>query len=643
MKPTMRKTLQKRPVLCLLAILAATPRVHAEAGSLEDIDLEKRIGWTIYDTFHRESTKQPPPQATIQTYRDRGKSQEKLGVTYAYWEDFQSPEDKQPIRLYAEVVQLPPDWKEDAEAAAAWKERAKPSDPGTNGEVYVQKKTVGQVHRTRVYFRLVSGSLMLKMWEHRNSEAAHTDEELVAKALPWWKSFHKNAVEKGLLVSTRIVVEARPSEANKQGPLSEDEVVSILANRDKTAEIPLRISAAGPDIRSDKPYKLQVLVSERLGQAGGKLLYADGTPLADEDGDGRLDLAVARGDTPAEVVARFDPFVAENGATARKGALHQVLQVRIKIVDRDNKAKAQQDIAVQRRDWTPVVTRFELIGRDWTPKYPPADPDSKVPSDLQNRFNEYNDPKGYLLKHIWETQIAPMASSKDTYGPQEPVVLGWRVDEQKPEVFYLALNAPEKRALFGVPEKSPQYVVADVKIVSETVATDIDFDAEDFGSGPADGGVRLDNPEFDFYKRIQVDDLALTMRRLAVQGVGAPEADTQKAQAEKRLAEQLRKDGTELADADKIETVLERWQTGRSSLNDYFPFTERGKPPAERTRGEDQRLARLSGIYALRLKMELSYAGVAATAKKIDVSIRYNVVGQTFKTQILQYEQGRLK
>ncbi|MCW8132744.1 MAG: hypothetical protein KIS92_20525, partial [Planctomycetota bacterium] len=458
-------------VLAVLAVSAACARA-ADEGQ----DMEKKIGWTIYDTFHRETTKQPPPGETLKTYRERGKSQEKQGTTYAYWEDFNSPEDKQPIRLYAEVTLLPEGWKEDPEAAAEWKDRAKPADPATNGEIFFQKKTVGAVHRSRVYFRLVSGQVMLKMWEHRNSDNDFTDEQLIAKALPWWRSFHKNAEEKGLLEAVRIVVEATSARGSKKGVLAEDDVVSVLENRERAAEIPLRISAKGPGIKPDQPYKLQIQVKDKLGQPGAKFLYADGSALKDEDGDGQLDLAVARGDTPAEVVARFEPFTAKSGPP-RQGALHQVLQIRIRIIDRA-KPRAEQDVTMQRRDWTPVVTRFELVGRDWAPTYPPADPNSKVPADLRNRFNEYRDPAGYLLKHIWEKNIAPLAAPRETYDAATPVPLGWRVDEQKPEVFYLALNAPGKQTLFGIPEKSPQIVVIDVKIVSEKVATNIDFDSD---------------------------------------------------------------------------------------------------------------------------------------------------------------------
>ncbi|MCW8129524.1 MAG: hypothetical protein KIS92_03990, partial [Planctomycetota bacterium] len=95
--------------------------------------------------------------------------------------------------------------------------------------------------------------------------------------------------------------------------------------------------------------------------------------------------------------------------------------------------------------------------------------------------------------------------------------------------------------------------------------------------------------------------------------------------------------------ADKLETVLDRSQAGRSRLTDFFPFAERGKPATDRARGEDKRLTRVPGIYELRLKMELTYAGEADTAKKVDVGIRYNVVNQGFKPLLLQYEQGRLR
>ena len=85
-------------------------------------------------------------------------------------------------------------------------------------------------------------------------------------------------------------------------------VVHFVHDHGERVVLPLEVWAVAPDIRSDRPYRINIALKADYGQPGISFEHDDGTPLTDGDRDGRPDVSAPTGDTRIPIRMVFDRF-----------------------------------------------------------------------------------------------------------------------------------------------------------------------------------------------------------------------------------------------------------------------------------------------------------------------------------------------
>jgi len=651
----------------IAGLLLALP---AAAKDIDRMTLEERIVQVVYNTVHQKQFEDAPPDDVVDRWRLAGTGDIKV---YEYNIGDLEDDDYKRIGWRFQVRVLPPDWKPDPASQAKWAEKAAGIDKQTEGERAFLESQRG-VRRTKVYFRLRSGTIKLVMSITR--EGKETQDEAIRKAERRWQFFVSEAERYGLFERARIIVVALPPVDARGNAISDDpigdrgefgdgEFVSIVHSHKEQVDLPLRVQVEAPGIADDEPYELRVAFKDVLGRPGVVLVDGMGQPLANRDPKGRFIVQVPRGDTPAALSIRFGVYSVGYGAGLRNQVLDQLAQAQFQYLGKPKAAgtdvaaadpdpKAKLDIAVQRGDWWPVVTRFEIKTKfvSDSPGFRRKKEGEFKEDRFRGSFNAFRI-VGADLKAGWD-KLLPLVRARPGY-PEgasasfpvfkkvEPVILGWRRHPRTPGSFFTAESSPERPWVPGFKKgRQSFHLLVDVEIVSpspppsnktKTEKTRMFFDD--------DGDAEFGDPfaaEREIRRFINVGDYKLTIRRLAEQGVGVPPGAKPGA-AHERFARiirmpsgavPMRKGGKER------EVILEQRRSGGQSLDSYFRLE------AHRQEALQYREVYCTpGVYELRLYLDLYYKE-PDNSKKIEVALRYNCVDTGFGVDALSKQSQRL-
>ncbi len=618
----------------LLAILIA-PSGGLSAEEVTE-ETEAKIGQVLVNFIKGGRQDSPPTEAMMKLFREQG--QNTIGPSWGYRTEHESKQDRKVIQVYFSITVLPADHQRTRAQAAAWAKAKYGDDEESGAEIAFQESMKGGVRRTRVVYRLEAAGYRLFM--HVTRPGDETAEQAVEKTMAGWRGFYQYAVDEGLF-GERLYIEVAESEAETEGLLEDGGVIRLDLASNKSARVPIAVWAESAVVEEDEPYTLHLKFKQGKGRSGISLVDAKGRTLRDGDGDGWLEVEVIGGEK-GRLELRFDKLAAKKG-TDDVSVLDQFALGRIAMRRSDDgSVTSHKDFAAQRRDWFPVVQRFQLLGRAWSPESPTGQP---IPQEIPERervsFNEYVDQMG-ALREVYETRILPLASPRQKIGADEEVCMGWRIDPVGSLNWYLAVNSPQKAQLPVVPRNVPLSVVLDVKIVGAEKSDNVAFDDEDgLGGGFDDEQINERQHESEIRRLIYVDDGRISL----VANKIAEVANNESADAfEKDLPQWLRlAPGGPAAgkDESKRSRVIWEYRSGAPKLDDYLPLAARYESPIGRN--EAPFLTRNAGVYELRFTARLYHSeeGLDA-AKEIDVAVRYGVAPDTFKVRRLMWDSRGL-
>lgn len=658
-------------------------------------EYDQRVGWTIFSTIEMNPDSEPPDTEALLEYKRRGGSVARDGETWAWWDYVRSRVDQKQINWYAEIVRLADDWALDPEHEAQWTRFEVATDPETDAQIFFREATKNEVRHTRVYFRLIRGRVMAKMWIQR--AGAESPQEAVDKAIGRWRFFVAQAHEKQVFVTEDVFIAALPTPGTDfEGQIERNGVVRLVVDRSRAVEFPMEIWAEAASIVPDEPYWLKLQYKDELGQPGVRLLDQSEAELSDLNGDGWLDLWVERGDTPARVLLLFEPFRLRSDGETRAQMLNQIAQLRVGYVtgpqpdaqgqragpmhaaysseepgaahssrllrvrgdmDEDgvDNGMVTRDVAIERTDWMIIVTRFELLPRT-QPEYPDegSREEGSEDSDEARHYNELQRASADLRTN-WEMNVLPLVEFRQEYQRDEKVPLGWRMDPYGAKDFWLAMNDPDNPSPAGsFPLRSESRLFVDIRIDLGQRPRTGSYDAEpdNFDST----FISAEEEEGEFRRFLVMDDLDITVSRVADKGVAFPEEEAERSQAEQELAERIRGPAGGSADDPKY---WQAWpEPGKKEwiiisrrqpealfqpqfLEDVFPMEEeRGLVPAD---GMVLRPLTVStGIFEIRFKAALYYKS-GENRKEVDVAMRYNVMPGAYRVRTLEYTTQRVR
>jgi len=588
-----------------------------EAAEVDD-DQQDMIGQILLNMIKGERVDYGPTDELLKQFRTNG--QNSIGPSWGHTAQIKSKQDGKAIQIYMSITVLPTDYKVTPEKQAQWDKARQEYKDESGVEVAFLESTRGDVRRHRVIYRLVKDGYRMHLYVTRTGdEDAKKAIELTEKG---WKRFYKFALEQGLFEDkSDVFIEVVESDADIEGALDDGGVIHIPLAAHKSTKIPLNVWADAPQVEKDKPYTLNFQFKQIKGMGGIVLRDAEGKALKDNDGDGLGDIEVIGG-KKGRVVLHVEDMGTPKSKRASGGAgspyrLSQASTLGIKLTknkDGDWVVNAEKKIGVQRRDWFPVVQRFQLIGRNWSPKTPKGkDLPQKITANQRISFNDYLT-NGGTLREGYEKQIEPLAKRDGAIKADEPVLLGWRVDPKGTLNWFVGIqDARQKSKLPFVRQNVPLSVVLDVKIWQAPKMTKVPDEKD-----PLDafgGGAPMDatQQEQEIRRLIFIDQSVARPIELRMNTIALLPAGESAAEFEKKLPQRLRLKpqgpaAKDPRDPDRPTTQLVwAYKNGQSPNFDiHVPMSERFENPIGRN--EWNRFTLVPGVYEVRFYAEVYHS-----------------------------------
>ncbi|MHC4137322.1 MAG: hypothetical protein ACYTDU_06280 [Planctomycetota bacterium] len=654
--------MRKAALSCLLLALAL-PAVADEQSD----ELEKRIAQVIYNTSKQErDLKAPAPEVIARWRSEKLTSRGERLYTYVGPTPLHDPGGSE-IRWQFQVRVLPSGWEPSAEAEKRWAGRAAGTDEKTGGEIaFLAGETEGRKH-ARVYFRLVRGGLKLVMAITRAGEWKRDDAIRLSK--PRWQFFVEEAERQGLFGRIRFVVRrlaVTPEEGRvRQGaedaavdrePVRDGASISFVWDHEDHVVLPLRVHVEAPEIKAGQPYTVHVRLKDDPEPLGVSLRARNPQePLVDGDGDGWYEVTVAGKNRPEVVNVRFNRFLYAGPKPAVRSAAGIDQVAALELEYRGGKAGAVRGrfrCVVQRRDWWPIVRRFEVVGTDkwWkNPQPPRLSPTLGAGGDQAARLGP-RDRYPLLVRawsNLWNLVLTPGRANekKHVVKPQafeldEAVPLSWRVAASG-QAFYLCVLDQAPPELPGFPAETPFVLMVDVGIIG----------VPEWGSDADELAV-----EQALRARLKVRKCTVSVARVSGEGYGlAPGPEGEDHAARLRRLKPLENE-FRLKIRRAVPMAIRGWsaprpsesvllQVGKSGakLDDLLPLrVEGGRVTGTRTIPLP---FEKKGICEVRLKLHVVAEADSGTkswgagGKGFDVALRYNVAPAGTKTDPLEYDR----
>lgn len=610
-------------------------------------NFEQAVGLTIHNTFQQLQSDDVPPDAAIREYRRIGQERngDRDGLNWAYRHN-PTDRDGREILLDAAIVQLYEGWQPDPAQVAAWEPFAAGTHDTTGAEIFHRVSERG-VKRSAVFFKLQRGGLELDMRVIREMGEQESAAELIAKATPWWEFFVAEAERNGLLdAGARIYVEVIEGPWDFSGLAPEDTLVTLYRPGTAAREIPLRVWAQGPN--TDEPYTIGLRLKDELGRGGITVRDASGRTLRDSDGDGAFEVQAPGDGEPAEITIHVP-------GSERPDAMGQVAQLRFEFppaAAEPESPPATADMAVQTIDWFPVLMRFEIAERNDNP-IPIPDEERRQPRErlspgelssmYERAFNSHRESAGTLLLSWMNIEFDALTrkglnadDGAPLWGPNEPVLMGWRIEPDSKLSFLTLENSPKTPEVVAFTYNKPYFLLADVDIiVSSTPIGGGDWDdpfAVTNDPLPAEESITPEKLREEIF--IDADNSFMTLRRVSEEGVGLPREIASRPEyreynferEERELAQALRQAVTEGSEVRPDAPELVIWRVGGfERLDDHFPQGGWRRAALEwKTTRFDTLNVRTPGIYEVRFKLSVFHKTID-NAQDFDVAIRYNI------------------
>jgi len=642
-----------------LFFFAATAMSGVAPG--EEPTPEDLIAQVLLNTQKRRAVDFAPTEAVVQGYRKGAQST--LGDSWGFTEQLKIDE-KEAIKSHRITI-LPEDYSPDEADVEKWNKIKVPLEPEPDWEVAFRASGVGSVKRYQVTYRAVIGPYRLTM--NMRVAGSATSTGAVANTRDQWEQFYDFAKDiLGDQLDADIHVTVSEPISSEPDEIFDGDVINVDNDQSVDVDVDFDLWAVAEFLEPKEPYDLRLKV---IKLRGGKGISVRGSSLGSADREGWRNLRIANPDSKGSLVVTMKKFDRAETVKGRP-VTDRLVEIQVQLLapkDDDAEEDAEGDniaaefrFGVQRRDWVPIVQRFQVIGRNYRARGPDGEVVSAlVPRPERISFNDYLDAGGTLLQN-YRSLVEPMATRFDAIKKEEPVCLGWRADNldfKQATDFLVAVDDPEVEAklpvlLRGVGVRH----VIDIRLWRAPKITSLspgdlgDLDElgdlgnlDDLGDlddlddadllGDFDGlFIDPDEEELRLRNDVYIKSYSLTAVPIELTPRGEGEAEFLA-----NLPERWRK--KPMADDHQILlTIPGKFQ----KLEDHFPLAERYEDP--RSIPDSATSTRISGVFQLRLRAEFFHvSSTERESKKVDVAIRYAVAPLGFNAHLLEWSQRRAK
>ncbi len=584
----------------VLWMLFAVTATAIRADDVAITDLDRRVGLVILSTIYLERRDDVPADDVLRSYRDPGTKpvyhfENRTGVP---------PWD---VRLDLAAGDAPSSGTPDGFSQLA-------DDLETGASVFFRTYPAARTPWAALVFRRRAFGTLLTM---RVRLGDVSPDVALAAGLPRWRFFVAEAERRGIVASESLVVVALGGDRDG-AMLSAGDVVRLVADAGAPSEVGFEVRSPHRTAGPDDPYAVSLRLRDPAAAAIQILDATSRAPLV-PSADGALEVHGTK-NAAARVVFRFGP-VEGQGSDPPLAVADRLLADRV--LFQVSCGRFHLDLGVERVDWFPVLTRFEVMQVHDSSR-PSADPQPDIGRDQPARvllarrgFADRRRGLGSLLAS-WrglEPALAIRPTNVDTaFAPDEPVVMGLLLDPGTGTSYLTAEDAGGNTARVpGFIAGAHLDVCFDVWIVAPPrtpLAADGALDDDATVSDPLD-------EQRELRRRLSVEAFAIDVHAVDVEA------------------------GTNL-----------RGRAGRSITSDEAPLFGR-RPAGERLSGyaplvDEDPIApyripnglRSPGTYEVRLRLALQ--DEARRQRSIAAAIRIRVVATTVESVVrLQWNQER--
>lgn len=398
----------------LVGVLVAVAATGIRADDVAIDDLDRQVGLVILSTIYLEQRDDVPADDVLRSYKDPG-------AKAAYHFENRTGVPPWDVRLDLAAGDATSSGTPDGFSPL-------PDDVETGASVYFRTYPAARTPWAALLFRRRAEGTLLTM---RVRLGDVSPEAALAAGLPRWRFFVAEAQRRGIVASDGLVVVALGGDRDG-AVLAAGEVLRLVADAATQSEVGLEVRsphrAAGPD----EPYAVSFRLRDPVPSAMRVLDRTSGAPLVPL-ADGTLEVRGTKS-APARVMFRFGPNQDERTDSPLAAADRRLAD---RVLFQISCGRVRLDLGVERVDWFPVLTRFEVMQVHDSSR-PPADPRPDLGRDDPGRvllarrgFADMRRGLGSLLAswRALEPALAIRPTDVDpAFASDEPVVMGLLLD-----------------------------------------------------------------------------------------------------------------------------------------------------------------------------------------------------------------------
>jgi hypothetical protein len=646
----------------------------------EQPTVEESISQALLDTQKGRRVTYPPKEEVVEQYRNGAQSD--IGETWGFSQQ-QKIDDQNSLKTVSITV-LPEDYKPDAAKEASFSKYELDIKPKPEWGVAYRTAKRGSVVRTQITYRMIMGRYRLMMTVRVGGEMSSA--KALEKTRGEFELFYDLTKKRlGEPIKPQILATITEPFADDPAEVENGQVFSVDNDKNVDVRALFDVWAIAEFLKPQDPYSLRLKVIKRRG---GKGISVRGPSLSNEDSEGWRQLKIANSGAVGKIEVNLERFKTPTNPKQPRDT-DRLVEIVVQLLSpKDGKSLAEFRFGLQRRDWVPIVQRFQLVGRNYRARGADGkEVSSLVPKPERMSFNDYLDQGGTLLQN-YRTLVGPIATRFDKLKSEEIVCLGWRADNLEVKQmtdFLAAVDDPKvKQKLPVLIEGTGVRHLIDIRIWRAPKIESLDISTADLGDldDLLDGDDGLDEPQDpneddgdldDIFGDLDIDgdiddldddflsddflegfddlfvdpdkeelktrnDLYIKSYSLTIEPIEFTPAGENDVDFMMNLPARLRKAPT----GKDIRIIPPAKLQAFTKLEDHLPLADRYKDPRE---FPDSKLTtRNSGVFLLRLRAELYHVGATANeAKSVEVAIRYAIAPVDFKLDLLNWQMRRMR
>jgi len=500
----------------------------------------------------------------------------------------------------------------------SWRNFREGVDTATDGHIYYRQNSARPVPLGRVVVKKLKNNVMLTMTE--TYPVYESKDIIIQRTMERWKISVEAADKYGIFEQAPLEVLCLGGD--KDGEFLDDgDVVRLLSNLDNPKPLQVEVRGKPSDLEPNESYDIHFKMSKIHRQV--MQVTGQGVESTLEG----FKLKTTSDNVP--VSFRFDPKALKEYREVYPDGPVTAFAVRIHIIDR------KKDIFVQISPWEMMITRFEIRQRAESGREYEARAQKRTVADYN--LNDYIVMKGKLWDS-WNDVLHPMVKRRppaetaglgSAFGPNEPVVMGWAINEQTGHTFLTAEDDPLQN-LDSIPVyRSEADLVAefDLEIVLDPKATVKRRASDDELEIDKDRRISETNEQPRIWREFRVDEFEMTVHEVDPEG------------------KDIRLKAGRL---NFLEGPIAKWRTGYQEIAHYvkrkvidnfsYEVSYEGDIPVY-SFGP----LRKPGIYEVRLYMKVTRKADLEDFREVDVAARINVQRSQFGVRLLTLTTSRGK